>query len=99
MRTYLALPVRVTLSTPPSPPVTEATSVQGPPAAAEPWILYALPYAASQVSTARVRVTVDPRSTWSHWSLVARLDQRVPVEPSTALPATNPPSTEEEVAG
>src|SRR5262245_51568968 len=44
-------------------------------------------------------VAVAPRSTWIHSLLVNALPHRVPVLPSTALAATNPPSTDDAVAG
>src|SRR5258707_15892771 len=40
-----------------------------------------------------------PRSTWSHWSSLNWLDQRVAALPSEALPASMPPfSTDDAVA-
>src|ERR1044071_2271954 len=44
-------------------------------------------------------VAVAPRSTWIHSLLVNALPHRVPVLPSTALAAPNPPSTDDAVAG
>src|SRR5947208_105447 len=58
---------------------------------AEVWILKALPYADSQLSTTELMVAVLPRSTWSHCGSAAALDQRVPVLPSTAAEAGVPP--------
>src|SRR4051794_33070232 len=44
-------------------------------------------------------VAVAPRSTAIHSLLVNALPHRVPALPSTALAATNPPSTDDAVAG
>ncbi len=66
----------------------------------EVWTWYALAYAASQVRTTEVMVSVAPRSTWSHCGSAAAEDQRVPVLPSTAAEAGVPPfSVEEAVCG
>jgi len=59
---------------------------------AETWTWKARAYAASHWRTTCVIVAVAPRSTWIHSLLVNALPHRVPVSPSTALAATNPPS-------
>ena len=67
---------------------------------AEVWIVKAVAYAASQLSTTRLIVAVPPRSTWSHCGSLNALDQRVPALPSTAAEAGVPAfSVEEAVAG
>src|SRR5256885_992263 len=68
--------------------------------AGEVWSWYALPAAASQVSTTWQIDWVEPRSTWIHCGSLQALAQRVPVLPSTAFAATYPaPSLDEAVAG
>src|SRR5882757_5414757 len=54
---------------------------------AEVWIWYAVPYADSQLRPTPQMVCDAPRSTCSHCGSVNRLDQRVPVLPSTAAEA------------
>src|SRR5204863_8735789 len=66
------------------------------------WIVYALAYAASQVSFTWLTLAVVPRSTCNHCgSTPSLLAQRVPVRlPSNAAPAGNDDdSSEEAVAG
>lgn len=66
----------------------------------EVWIRNARAYAASQRSTTRLTVTVEPRSTCSHCGSLKVLDQRVPVSPSTAADAGVAAfSVDEEVVG
>src|SRR6478672_2128646 len=66
----------------------------------EVWIVYALPYAASQVSLTSLIVAVAPRSTRSHCgSEPSLLAHRVLVSPSNAaLAGSDEDSTDEAVA-
>ncbi len=84
---------------PPVPVVVEYTSVHAVPSG-DTWILNALPYAASQVSTTWLIDAEAPRSTWSHCGSLKALAQRVPVVfPSKAAEAGVPAfSVEEAVA-
>jgi hypothetical protein len=66
----------------------------------EVWSWNALAYAVSQASTTWQIALLAPRSTWIHCGSAARLDQRVPEFPSTALDAESATSwTDDAVAG
>jgi hypothetical protein len=85
MRTYRAVVgVKPLLSVPPSPVVVDQT-VRQVVLSVETSIRYERPYAASQLTTARPTVLLDPRSTVIHWLSDDELAHRVPGLLSTAL--------------
>src|SRR2546421_8315899 len=85
--------------TPPAPVVVVKNVLQFAPSL-DVWSWNARPKAASQFNTTRLMECTAPRSTWIHCGSLNPLDHRVPVLPSTALPAGKVAfSTEEAVAG
>src|SRR2546421_905620 len=100
IRTYRPLVSRLRSSTPPLPVVVLNASCQLA-SSSETWIRYALPYAASQRSTTRLRWKLAPRSIRIHCgSEPSLLPHRVLVFPSTAFdPASVELSVELVVTG
>src|SRR5258705_210305 len=95
IRTYRPVPLTLSVCVPPVPVVVVKMGVQVA-ASFETWIWNAVAYAASQFSTTWAIVARAPRSTYIHCGSLNRLDQRVPVLPSTAALGAVPAFSDEE---